>query len=189
MKRIGTLVVAVIWAVAGCTPGGDPPTPPATTQPVVTLSPAVTTTPTPQWTEEEQAAIDVVYEYRKTLDHIAQNLDTADWTEIWEVGTDDAATEMLDVWTVWLEKGWHQVGESEFIVDNVSAGKTDERGKRYHVYGCYLAGSGHLVDEQGNPAVPDAVTAADAHYVVLRTVEGLYRVVDDDWEEAPCGPQ
>jgi N-methylhydantoinase B/oxoprolinase/acetone carboxylase alpha subunit len=189
MRRVSALIVAVAWTLAGCTPGGEPTTPPATTEPAVTPPPAVTPTPTPQWTEEEQAAIAAVYEYREAIDHIAQNLDTADWNEIWQVSTDDAANEMLNVWLDWHERGWHQVGASEFMVDRVGSGMTDDRGKRYHVYGCYLAGSGHLVDEQGNPAVPDAVTAADAHYVVLRTLEGQYLVADDDWEEAPCGPQ
>jgi hypothetical protein len=183
MKRIGALIVA-LWTLAGCTPGGEPTTPPGTTEPAVTPSPevarapTVTPSPTQQWTEEQQGAVDAVDRYRKVLDRVAQDLDNTDWEEVWDVADGEASTGMLEAWSTWQANGWHQVGSTDFVVDRVSKSITDNRGQRYRVRGCYRANGSYLANAAGERAVPGAREEGEAEYLVLLATSGEFWVVD-----------
>jgi hypothetical protein len=185
MKRSSALIVAVVWILAGCTPGEEPTTPPAT-GPTLTLPPAVTPNPPPQWSAQEQAAIDAVYRYRDVSQRIAQHLDSADWNDIRGVAGDTEATGMLDLWAQWRQSGWHLVGESEFLVDYVNPGMNDAQGTRYVVVGCYQAAGSYLADAQGNPAGPRQEQSSTTEYHVLHAIAGGYQVIDSVMRETPC---
>ncbi len=67
---LGSTLLLSSVLLTGCTP--DPPV--ATVSPIVETVPEPT--PTPQWTSEEQAAIDAVYAYLETWTYMVQNLDS-----------------------------------------------------------------------------------------------------------------
>jgi len=184
MVRRFLAVAAVMSAVAlaGCAPNGrDTPSP----EPVVTTP---TVSPSPQWTEEEQGAIDAVQKYLEVWTSISQDLVDSDWNAIRDVASDPAANDATTLWFQWVDNGWHLVGAPSFEVDLVTQGGTDYQGTRYHVHGCYITTGSHLSDSDGNPLTKQGADRSTANYLVLRIVspEDKYYVLEDVTEGNPC---
>jgi len=182
MKRTPIIVVAAVLlaAVAGCTPDAqETPTP----EPVVS---APTPAPTPEWTEEEQAAIDAVQHYLAVWTYISQNLQTADWNAIRDVASDPAANDAGTLWVQWNDNGWHLVGEPIFTPDDVSLGGLDYVGQRYHVHGCYSIEESYLADSNGDEVGQKGEPRSVALYQVMKNPDGRYYVFEDDGEDTPC---
>ncbi len=185
---VGCALAVLCGLLGGCTPADDTPTstPVIESTPAPT-APAVEPTPTPLWSPEEQAAIDIVFAYIELGDHISQNLSTADWGEIRTVSSDPAANHLMQLWFSWNERGWHQTGETEFTAYSSHSAKTDERGDYYYVRGCYSIANVVLVDSTGTQT--DAERAGDAYpsvFTVLHAANGQFYVIEDVREEGPC---
>ena len=185
MRRRATFMIAVMLAagLAGCTPDGGQETP--SPEPVVSTPIA---TPTPQWTSEEQSAIDAVQNYLTVWTYISQNLQTADWNAIRDVAGDPAANDAGTLWFQWNDNGWHLVGQPSFEVNSVAEGGTDYQGTRYHVYGCYITANSHLSDQDGNPLTKQGADRSTASFLVLHqsTPQDDYYVLEDIVGDEPC---
>jgi len=166
--------------LAGCTP--SPQVSPSTE---VTV-PSVSVTPTPQWTEDEQGAIDAVQRYLRVWTEVSENLQTADWGVIRDVAGDPAANNTLLQWGDWAEKGWHIVGGPTFTPDFVTTGALDSQGQRYHVHGCYAIENSYLVDQSGDPVNSNGNQRGPSMYLVLHGTSGTYHVLEDNAEEGTC---
>jgi len=183
-RRLIVLVVAAVGVVGlvGCTPSGGES---ASPEPEVTTP---GTSPSPQWTAEEQSAIDAVQRYLEVWTEIGQNIDTADWNTIRDVASDPAANDAGDTWVLWEEHGWHLEGSPSFEVDRVDIGATDYQGTRYHVYGCYITVNVHLADQDGNLVEKQGADRSTGNYLVLHLVDpsDKYLVLEDTSEGNPC---
>ena len=176
------IAMALVAALAGCTPGGqETPTP----EPVV-YTPVPS--PAPSWSAEEQNAIDAVQKYLAVWTSIGQDLVGSDWDDIHGVAGDPAANDSIETWTLWGENGWHLVGSPVFEVDRVAEGATDYQGTRYHVHGCYISVAAHLVDQDGITVVKQGADRSTANYLVLHMVSpaDTYYVLEDVLEGNQC---
>ena len=175
-------VVLAVGMLVGCTP--SPQVSPSTEVTVPSVS--ITPTPTPQWTEDEQGAVDAVQRYLQVWTDIGQNLDDADWTTILEVAGDPAANDAQLLWAQWAGNGWHLVGGPSFIPDQVTQGALDSQGQRYHVHGCYIITGGYLADEAGDPVGNRGVDRGPSEYLVLNLNGSKYLVLEDTAEDGTC---
>ncbi|MCL2470226.1 MAG: hypothetical protein FWF25_00580 [Propionibacteriaceae bacterium] len=173
-------VLALGCLLTGCTPAS-----PTTPTPNATQS-TPTATPTPEWTDEQQAAIDAVQNYLQVWASIGQNLDTADWNDINTVADDQAATGTFTLWLGWEQGGQHLVGAPQFVPDYVTPGSTDDQGTRYHVHGCYIIADSYLVDNAGNRIANDGFERSPSLYLVLHDTKGKYFVIEDTGEDTTC---
>jgi len=182
-RRSMSLVAAMmIVALAGCSPDGkETPGP----EPVVSTP---MPTPSPQWTVEEQGAIDAVQKYLEVWSDISQNLGTADWDAINDVASDPAVNNAVTLWFQWNDNHWHLVGKPVFNVDRVDQGGTDYQGTRYHVHGCYITVDAHLSDADGNPLTKQGADQSTANFLVMHQLNPHddYYVLDDTMEDNPC---
>ena len=98
-----SLIVVVLGGVmAACTP-----TPGASPTPEVSVTPSVTPTPTPQWTEDQQMAIDTVHKCLEVTSRIQQNLLDRQWDDVYTVAADQALDDTLAAWADRLVRsGW-----------------------------------------------------------------------------------
>jgi len=173
-------VVMLVGMLLGCTPASlESPSPEASTL-------VVTPTPSPVWTEDEQAAIDAVQAYLSVWTEVTQALPDADLSRIREVASDPAANHALSQWAQWGQQGWHLVGAPAFTPDFVTLGMLDSQGQRYHVYGCYVITGAYLSDAQGNQVGDRGVDRGPSMYLVLRTSSDRYLVLEDNSEEGTC---
>jgi len=181
-KPVVMIVVMMVAALTGCSPdGGETPSPDS-------VASTPTPTPSPQWTPEEQGAIDAVQKYLEVWTNISQNLGTADWDEIRNVASDPAANNAVMLWLQWNDNHWHLVGSPSLVVDRVSEGGTDYQGTRYHVHGCYITADAHLSDADGNPLTKQGADRSTANYLVLHQVtpQDGHLVLEDTTEGDPC---
>ncbi|MCL2481956.1 MAG: hypothetical protein FWF43_00770 [Propionibacteriaceae bacterium] len=179
------LTRALTILALGCLMAGCSPASPSTPTPSTTKS-APTATPTPQWTDEQQAAIDAVQNYLQVWSSIGQNLDTADWDTIYNVADDQAATDAFTQWFGWAQDGQHLVGGPQFVPDYVTPGETDSQGSRYHVHGCYIITDTYLIDNTGNHIANDGVERSQSLFLVLNTTKGEHLVVEDVGGDESC---
>jgi hypothetical protein len=186
MKRIVGLVAVVCLALAGCSPGGEttPSETPLPTLATPTTAPPVT--PTPQWTEEEQSAIDAVQAYLDVWTDIAQHLPDTDIGRINTVASGDLATEDVDDLMGLQVQGQRLEGSAVFTPDRVQKGPGDGEGQRYYVHGCFDATDARWVYVDGTPVYDEPSTAGPTQFTVLHTTFGVYGVVDDQPEEGSC---
>jgi len=181
-KPVVMIVVMMVAALAGCSPDGrETPGPEPT---VYTPTP----TPSPQWTTEEQGAIDAVQKYLEVWTKISQNLQTADLNAIRDVASDPAANNAVILWSQWRENGWHLTGTPMLVVDRVDEGATDSQGTRYHVHGCYITSGSSLSDMDGNPLTKQGADRSTGNYLVLHQIkpQDTFYVIDDVTEGDPC---
>jgi len=177
------IVVALGGAMCACTPGGG-----GSPTPEVTPTPSVTPTPTPQWTAEEQGAIDGVNHYLEVWTHISQNLHDADqsWEPLWDVARDSAVSNAYARWEQWRDSGWHLVGAPIVTVNMIMPGMGDGQGQRYWVYGCYDIHDAHLADAKGNLLNNDGGDRRRTRYLVLSLKNGRQLVLEDNLQEGTC---
>ncbi len=140
----------------------------------------------PQWKEDEQAAIDVVYAYMETADHIEQNLSTVDWGAINEVAAHPITSDLARLWSAYLQRGWHPVGTASFTVDSAAEAKSDARGDYFYVRGCYFVGDTYIADSTGARVDGPEVDSYPGLYTVLRAHSGRYYVIEETREEGTC---
>jgi len=145
-----------------------------------------TASPTPTWTAEEQGAVDAVHNYLAVWTNISQNLDTADWSELWMVASDPAANDAMTQWQQWANSGWHLVGEPTLDINLVTPGMQDPSGKRFHVYGCYIITGSYLADSSGNQVGQRGLDRSVGIYQVLHTTDDRYVVTDDGGDNTSC---
>ena len=145
MKRLCSVLSLVLGCVCftGCTPDLVAP-------PVMTDAPTATQTPTPEYGEDVQKAIDAAYAYVEKWTFITQNVLTADWNEIYEVATDSAASTAFSLWGQWAAKGSRMVGEPTLSVDSAYFSVADERGRLYEINGCMDISEILWSDSEGN---------------------------------------
>ncbi|MDR0285888.1 MAG: hypothetical protein LBI33_13515 [Propionibacteriaceae bacterium] len=180
------MVVVVVLGVGlvGCTPGGEATPSPSTgesTTVVATPSPS----PTPQWTDEEQGAVDAVQRYLEVWTRIGQDPINADWGEFNAVAIDPAVSDALTIWNTWASQGWHLVNGPVFEPESVSAGVHDIDGQVFHVRGCFLLADGYVVDSSGNRLENNGDPRAVGQFDVLHT-ETRYVVVEELPKEGTC---
>jgi len=169
-----------VCALAGCAPdGGESPSPEPTVE-------AATPSPSPQWTAEQQGAIDAVQKYLEVWTDISQNLQTADLDQIRDVASDPAANDAVMVWTQWYQNGWHLVGGPVFTPDYVTTGALDYLGQRYHVHGCFSISEGYLIDANGTHIGDRGNERGTADYLVIFLENGRHLVLEDTPEDKPC---
>ena len=177
------VVVALGCALAGCTPGTD-------VSPAPTWSPPASTPtspPTPQWSPEEQAAIDAVQRYLEVWAAIGQDLVGADWNKIWDVATDPAAGNAMDLWTNWSYKGWHLVGAPAFTPSYLTPGARDVQGEWWHVYGCYVIEGSYVADASGTSVGDEGRRERGmSSFDVLHATDGAYVVATTRMEAETC---
>ncbi len=143
--------------------------------------------PTPQWSVEEQGAIDAVYAYLEKWTYISQNLqETSLWATIRDVTTEPLVDGLWKQWEAWYLNGWHFVGGPEYEVVDVPPGSFTQFGSLYHVRGCFILGSGHLVDGEGNPTGQRGQERQNGYYIVLHAHDGSYFVSDYMSGEGTC---
>ncbi|MDR0283427.1 MAG: hypothetical protein LBI33_00830 [Propionibacteriaceae bacterium] len=186
MKGLRGVVVVVVLGVGlvGCAPGGEVTSSPSTgesTTVVVTPTPS----PTPQWTAEEQGAVDAVREYMRVWDDIAQNLGTADINRIHEVAGDPLASDEVVTLSQWESKGLRLVGSPTFRVDHVERGVQDYQGTIYRVGGCYSVNA-NLVDEAGGVIGGSRKEPGTVVFTVLHLTTGRYMVTDNAGKDVLC---
>jgi hypothetical protein len=186
MRRIITLAAAAVLMLAGCSPGGE--TTPTTTPPPTLAAPTTdpAATPTPQWTDEQQAAIDAVQAYLEMWTDLAQHLPDTDLGQINLVAGGDVATEAVSNLQELRARGQRLEGAAVFTPDRVSRGPGDGEGQRYYVHGCLDATGARWVYADGTPAYDKPSTSSPAKYTVLHTKFGVYGVVNDTTEEGQC---
>ena len=183
MRRlVGSLTLMLVAALlGGCTPG-DPVVVSSSSPPV-----SMPVEPTPQWTDEEQAAIDAVQRYIDVWTYISQNLGEADWDAIYEVAEESVAEINIQSWTIWADEGWHLVGSPSFIPTSILPGARDDQGYRQHLYGCFVIQGSYVADSQGL-MVPtdDRVERGTITYTVIRTPSDRYILSGNKLENKPC---
>jgi len=170
-----------VCALAGCAPdGGESPSPEPTVE-------AATPSPSPQWTAEQQGAIDAVQRYLEVWTDISQNLETADWNQVRDVAGDPAANNVLSQWATWFENGWHLVGGPVFTPDYAIPGALDYLGQRYHVHGCYIPSDAYLSDATGVRVSEQSLARTTVNYLVLHLEDTDRSIVIEDVSEGnPC---
>jgi hypothetical protein len=187
MKRTIALAAAAVLMLAGCSPGGE--TTPTTTPPPTLAAPTTTgpsPTPTPQWTDEQQAAIDAVQAYLEVWTDVAQNLPDSNTDRIHEVATGDLGTEVVMDLAAFRAEGVHFEGAPVFIPDRVQAGFQDGEGQRYHVHGCYDATATRWVYADGTAVTQEPSTKGRARFTVLHAASGSVGVLEENTEEGTC---
>ena len=168
--------------LTGCTPGTEV----SPSQSLSSAEPTTILTPTPTWTEEEQSAVDAVHRYLEVWADISHDLEAADWNRIFEVASDPAADNNVELWREWLKNGWHLIGGPTFNADLVTPGMIDHQGSRYHVHGCYIITGAHVEDAAGNPVGNRGIERGRVKYLVLHLTSGRYIVLEEVSEEAAC---
>jgi len=175
------LVIGVALTMAGCTSGV------VVTPSVDVPTPEVTETPTPEWTEEQQASIDAVQAYITMWATIGQNVTTAQWNDILTVAIDPQSNHDMMLWAHWVDEGWHLTNGPRFTPASVTLGVNDEVGQHFHVRGCYVIEGSHIVDATGQFIGEETRRErAATSYVVLHTHEGPYLVTDSTSEGPSC---
>jgi len=174
-------VLLLVGTLLGCTPTSPEPSFPEASTPVVS------TTPTPTWTDEEQAAIDAVQTYLSVWTEITQTLSTADLGQIRKVAGDPLANDDIVTWWRWHDNGWHLEGAPVFSADLVNPGPQDFQGERYYVHGCYILAGSYLAEVDNQPApVAGTVERAVNTFTVLRLTDGSYLVTDNEAKDETC---
>jgi hypothetical protein len=185
MRRIvvAAAVLGLGLALAGCGPGQEPVDPPSSVVPTL-APPSEEVTPTPQWTEVEQGAIDAVQAYLEVSFDIGRHLDAPKYDLIYDVAGQPLVDESIARWNRWKESGWHEDGAPSFDTTSVSTGMADGSGKRFHVTGCLV--DSYLVDAEGVRLFPTALERFTVNYLVLHSTDGYFVVLDDPTEREPC---
>ena len=177
-RRRGLAAVMIIGVLlSGCTPVAEETPPPTVVTPTGT---------TPQWTEDEQAAIDAVQMYLQVWTEISQDLEGQDWNRIRDVSSDPAANNALFMWSDWADEDLHLVGEPVFTVDWVKPGMQDYQGVRFHVHGCYSIEDGYLSDPQGNPVDNRGTERTPGEYLVIFLTNERHLVLEENVMEGSC---
>ncbi|MDR0284672.1 MAG: hypothetical protein LBI33_07255 [Propionibacteriaceae bacterium] len=184
--RKGVAGVVLGAGLAGCAPGGEVTPSPSVgegTTGVVTRTPSPS--PTPQWDEEEQGAVDAVQRYLEVWSRIGQDLAEVDWNEIHDVADDPAVNNAIDTWNRWASKGWHLVGGPVFEPVSVSLGVHDVDGQVLHVRGCYVIEDAYVVDTAGDHLENSGAPRSVSRFDVLHN-EPRYAVLEQFIEEGTC---
>ncbi|MCL2471169.1 MAG: hypothetical protein FWF25_05435 [Propionibacteriaceae bacterium] len=185
LKYITTIVV-LAGTLTACSPRVSPtPTAPVDSSVPATESTPIVT-PTPQWTTEEQAAIDSVQKYLQVWATIGQGLPDSNVAQIRNVASDPIANDTQDLMTQWAAKGWHLEGAPSFVPSLVTPGALDDQGQRYHVSGCYIITGSYLADSAGNEVGTRRAERSPGTYEVIQTTSGAYYVTDDSTEDGTC---
>jgi hypothetical protein len=142
--------------------------------------------PTPEWSADEQAAIDAVHAYIELSNYVAQNLDTADWNAIYDVAADPAAGRSLDLWTRLANAGLIQVGWASFTVDRAETRMTDHSGQHFYVTGCFDASAVYMTDSTGVEMSRSERASFPTNFSVLHATDGAYVVIEDTVGEGTC---
>ena len=184
---LGSLILVLIsTCLTGCLSGGDPSPSPSSSRPVL-KTPSVSATPTSQWTDEEQQAINAVLKYYEVWAHIGQNVDEIDLDLIYEVAMDPNAEQNIQAWQQWVDKGWHLVGSPTFIPQMVTVGMKNSTGHQHDVHGCLTIEGSYLVDASGSTAPVKNRTERSAMIVtVFHSEDDSLVVVSDRTEKKPC---
>jgi len=162
--------------LAGCTPGDG--ITPSVDVPTV----EVTVTPTPQWSADEQAAVDAVQAYLEMWAYIAQNIGE-DPNQIFEVAMNPIADQDFSILLHWKQGNRHLVGGPEFTPTIVHLGTQDDLGRNFYVYGCYTSENSYLAEADGTP-VPGSGHGTN-RYTVLDH-EGTWVVRDGIGMDDTC---
>ncbi|MDR2929402.1 MAG: hypothetical protein LBV06_00595 [Propionibacteriaceae bacterium] len=171
--------------LAACTTPQPVPSFTPNTEPWTPTTP--TTSRTPEWSAEGQAAVQAVHDYLHTWADIGQDLKANDWNTIYNVAFSPQVTYDFRLWTQWAEKGYKLQGYGIFTATTVNRGGQDEQGTRYFVTGCEDATNAILVDAGGREVGADTrVPKGISTYVVLRTPEDRYVVTNGEDKEEPC---
>ena len=175
------LLIVIISALVGCTPVGEVSPTPTDTEP------SIMATPTPQWTDEEQEAVDAVLRYIDMWTYIGQNLVEADWREIFQVAIAPETDHNQKTWESWLEQGWHLEGSPVFEPSFVEIGVSDHSGQWYYVHGCYVIENSYISDKDGNSVGDEGRRERGlALVMVLRIKTGEHFVAESKSEEGAC---
>jgi len=180
-RLIGVVAVVLFAVVAGCTPDGveTPSTVPVVTTPTVT--------PSPQWSADEQGAIDAVQRYLEVWTYIGQNLGSVDINQIRGVSDDPESNNDLLMWANWINQGWHLVGSPVFTPQSVIPGSTDFQGQRFDIYGCFVITDSYISDPEGNSVGDEGRQERGvSRYRVLHTTSDEYYVTESSTENKTC---
>ena len=190
MKKSWTVAVlgaVVCLGVVGCTPGGEDSPSPSPSQVVTPETPEPSPTPTSKWSGDEQAAVDAVQLSNAMWNRISQNMNPAEFGDIWDVATGSSAKTAQATWTEWAKRGWYLIGDPYFIPTNVSLGPTDDDGQQFYVLGCYIITGSDLVDQEGqSQSGEDRRDRAVIQYTIIKTSEGAFLDMDSDELEGTC---
>ena len=186
---LGSLILVLMsTCLTGCLSGGDPSpsTTPSSSRPVLMPTPS-SATPTSQWTDEEQQAIDAVLKYYEVWNHISQNPDETDLDSIYEVAMNPIAEEDIKVWQQWKDYGWRLLGSVGFVPLIVTYGMKDGSGHEHNVHGCYILEGADIVDDTGS-SLPSGnrIERNSMIVTVLHSLDGSFVVVRNRLENKPC---
>jgi hypothetical protein len=156
---------------------------PTSAEPGVSAPPP---SPSSQWNEEEQGAVDAVQRSLKVWAEIGRDPGGTDWSLMTPVAMEPALQGDKDGWAEWVAEGWHVEGTPEFEATDSSLGLTDSDGKQYHVVGCMRLRGFDVVDSDGESVYPDANEETLFSYQVLLKPSGQYFVMKDLILEASC---
>ena len=167
---------ALGFALAGCArPEPEPYVPSETSTP----------TPTPTWDAEQVRAINAVQSYLDVTTEIGQNLETANWSRVFEVANEAVADDAWTNWMDWLSDGLHLVGSPVITVDSVVLGYFDNESRQYHVNVCFDRTNAHLFDSIGNQ-IEGVSGRFPVDFTVLVSVTGQDLVIGDKRMEGTC---
>jgi hypothetical protein len=192
-RKLGIAALVMGLALTGCTAPNEEtdPTPIASSRPVV----LPTSTPTPEWTAEEQTAIDAVLAYREKWSYMSQHISDQNpdggWMinldDIYEVARNPLADTHLARWVDMRTNSTHLVGSPTLDISNVDRGMGNSEGQRYYVDACSILGDSYTADAQGNRLdAPGRIERAAFTYEVLAHVNGGIWVFSSKTKDRSC---
>jgi len=180
LARTATLLASALalgFVLAGCArPEPEPYVPSETSTP----------TPTPTWDAEQVRAIDAVRRYIDVTTEIGQNLETANWSQVFEVADGAVADGAWTNWSYWLSDGLHLVGSPVITVDSVVLGYFDSQSGQYHVRVCTDRTNVHLVDAEGGQIANAAPQRFPYEFTVLVSDSGTDLVIAEEEVAGTC---
>jgi hypothetical protein len=192
-KKLGIAIMALGIALTGCTtpPAWELSGSPKPYSPPSERTPAPTTTP--EWTDEEQAAIDAVLTYREEWSNISQNLldhdadgsYVVDLNDIYDVASDPLAQSDLMEWADWRIDSMHLVGKPTLAITNVDTGMLNNEGQRYYVDACSILDGAYTVKEDGS-RIDGLAERVFTTWEVLIPVDGTAKAFNLTYKDRSC---
>ena len=166
--KVLAFACALGFALAGCArPEPEPYVPSETSTP----------TPAPTRDAEQARAINAVQSYLDVTTEIGQNLETANWSRVFEVADEAVADSAWTNWAYWLSDGLHLVGSPTITVDSVVLGYFDSQSEQYRVRVCSDRTNVHLVDAEGDQMPGGASNRFLHEFTVLVSDSGVDLVI------------